>query len=144
MRSARTELDIPTFACGTTLLAKASIVLIRILVLTTVLLSGTADNCFSQKTELARSIGDRSDASWRAALQIWDWAEPGYQESRSAELLADMLKKAEFEGQRGVAEIPTAFTATFGQGNPVIGILGEFDALPGLSQTDSPLSLIHI
>ena len=70
--------------------------------------------------------------------QIWGYAEVGYQEIKSSALLQDQLKKEGFKIQSGVAEIPTAFTATFGEGKPVIAILGEFDALPGLSQDTIP------
>lgn len=73
------------------------------------------------------------------AQRIWSWAEPGYQETRSAGLLAEALEAAGFKVQRGVAKIPTAFTATFGSGKPVIGILGEYDALPELSQDAVPV-----
>jgi aminobenzoyl-glutamate utilization protein B len=66
--------------------------------------------------------------------QIWHFAEIGYQEHQSANLLADTLENAGFEVDRGIAEIPTAFVASYGTGNPVIAILGEYDALPGLSQ----------
>ena len=83
-------------------------------------------------------IESRAEPTWQAALQIWEWAEPGYQETKSAALLADMLEQADFKVQRGVAGIPTAFTATAGSGKPVIGILGEYDALPGLSQAAVP------
>jgi aminobenzoyl-glutamate utilization protein B len=72
------------------------------------------------------------------AQQIWEWAEVGYKEQRSAKLLADALAQAGFKVQRGVAEIPTAFVATIGSGSPVIGIMGEYDALPGLSQEAVP------
>jgi aminobenzoyl-glutamate utilization protein B len=72
------------------------------------------------------------------ARKIWDWAEPGYKETRSAALLADRLEAAGFKVARGVAKIPTAFTATFGSGHPVIGILGEYDALPDLAQEVVP------
>ncbi len=92
----------------------------------------------AQKQALIESINRRADVSWEAARKIWEWAEPGYQESRSAALLAEMLEKAGFEVKRGVAGIPTAFTATVGQEKPLIGILGEYDALPGLSQTARP------
>lgn len=68
------------------------------------------------------------------AKQIWGFAEVGYQEHKSSKLLQETLQKEGFKIEAGVAEIPTAFTATFGSGKPVIGILGEFDALPGLSQ----------
>ena len=90
------------------------------------------------KPSLYKSINSRADATWEAAMKIWGWAEPGYQETKSSALLAGMLERAGFDVRRGVAEIPTAFTATFGKGKPVIGILGEFDALPGLSQQATP------
>ncbi len=85
-----------------------------------------------------RSVESRRSRSWDLALQIWRAAEPGYQETVSSALLADELEQAGFRVTRGVAEIPTAFTAEFGSGTPVLGILGEFDALPGLTQTASP------
>jgi len=93
------------------------------------------------KADLAAAIDRRADESWTIAKQIWEWAEPGYQETRSAKLLADTLERAGFRVERGVAGIPTAFTATIGQGKPVIGILGEYDALPGLSQQAVPEQL---
>lgn len=91
-----------------------------------------------EKQSLYRSIDSRSAESWEMALKIWHWAEPGYQETRSSTLLADRLEQAGFDVERGVADIPTAFTATIGSGEPVIGILGEFDALPGVSQAAVP------
>ncbi len=69
------------------------------------------------------------------ARQIWDFAEVGYQEQKSSALLESELKAAGFAVQAGVAGIPTAFVAGFGSGTPVVAIIGEFDALPGLSQT---------
>ncbi len=66
--------------------------------------------------------------------QIWNFAETGYQEVKSARLLADALEDGGFKIERGIAEIPTAFVASYGKGTPVIAILGEYDALPGLSQ----------
>lgn len=78
-------------------------------------------------------------ARWSTcAKDIWGFAEVGYQEERSSARLQQELKSAGFEVNAGVAEIPTAFTATWGSGTPVIAILGEFDALPGLSQEDKP------
>ena len=73
------------------------------------------------------------------AKQIWSFAEVGYQEVKSSALLATELETAGFKVTRGVVGIPTAFVAEFGSGKPVIGILGEFDALPGLSQDATPL-----
>lgn len=65
---------------------------------------------------------------------IWEYAEVGLQEYKSSALLADELEKAGFSVERGVAGMPTAFVASYGSGKPVLGILGEYDALPGLSQ----------
>lgn len=84
------------------------------------------------------SLSQRADQGWTTAKQIWELAEPGYQETRSAALLSGWLEREGFRVERGVAEIPTAFTATFGSGEPVIAILGEYDALPGLSQDAVP------
>ncbi len=90
------------------------------------------------KKALEESIQADSDRYWDASRRIWAWAEPGYQESRSSALLAELLREAGFRIDAGVADIPTAFTATYGSGQPVIGILGEFDALPGLAQGTVP------
>lgn len=73
---------------------------------------------------------------------IWALAEVGYKETRSSALLQQRLAQAGFRVEAGVAGIPTAFTATAGQGGPVIAILGEFDALPGLSQTADPVKTV--
>jgi aminobenzoyl-glutamate utilization protein B len=72
------------------------------------------------------------------AQEIWNYAEVGYQEYKSSALLQEKLKAAGFTVEAGVAEIPTAFVATYGTGKPVIGILAEYDALPGLSQQATP------
>ena len=65
---------------------------------------------------------------------IWQHPEMGLQETRSANLLADELEKAGFAVQRGAGHLPTAFVASWGEGEPIVGLLGEYDALPGLSQ----------
>jgi aminobenzoyl-glutamate utilization protein B len=78
------------------------------------------------------------------ALKIWEYAELGYQETKSSNLLASELKKEGFKITKGVAGIPTAFVAEFGSSGPVIGILGEFDALPGLAQTNSPFKEVAV
>lgn len=70
--------------------------------------------------------------------QVWDFAELRYHETQSATLLANTLESAGFRLRRGVAEIPTAFVAEYGSGAPVIALLGEYDALPGLSQEALP------
>ena len=88
---------------------------------------------------LISAIDARSARYADLAKQIWSFAEVGYQEVKSSALLASELETAGFKVTRGVVGIPTAFVAEFGSGKPVIGILGEFDALPGLSQEASPL-----
>ena len=70
--------------------------------------------------------------------QIWELAEVGYKEHKSSALLQTELKSAGFAVEAGVAGIPTAFVATYGSGKPVIGLMAEYDALPGLSQNDLP------
>jgi aminobenzoyl-glutamate utilization protein B len=77
--------------------------------------------------EIVEKFGKISDA-------IWSYAELGMQEFRSSKLLADTLEQAGFTVKRGAAGIPTCFVASYGSGSPVIGILGEYDALPMLSQ----------
>ena len=72
------------------------------------------------------------------ARQIWEFAEVGYMEEKSSALLQQELKAAGFTVKAGIAGEPTAFVAEFGSGKPVIAILGEFDALPGLSQDAVP------
>ncbi len=72
------------------------------------------------------------------AHTIWEYAELGYQEHRSSQLLQQTLLEEGFNVDKGVAEIPTAFVASYGSGSPVIGILAEFDALPGISQDAVP------
>jgi aminobenzoyl-glutamate utilization protein B len=93
----------------------------------------------ADKSELYGSIQSRDEEMWQAACKIWQWAEPGYQERKSSKLIEEMLGKAGFKIESGVAGMPTAFTATFGSGKPVLAILGEYDALPGLSQTAEPV-----
>ncbi len=91
-----------------------------------------------QPTDALKSINAKEAYYGDLAQQIWGFAEVGYQEYKSSKLLQETLQKEGFKIEAGVAEIPTAFVATFGSGKPVIGILGEFDALPGLSQDATP------
>ncbi|MBE9490376.1 MAG: amidohydrolase [Bacteroidetes bacterium] len=70
--------------------------------------------------------------------EIWALAETAFEENKSAKLLADYAEKQGFNVERGVAGMPTAFVATYGSGSPVISVLGEFDALPGISQKALP------
>src|SRR5215217_341268 len=73
------------------------------------------------------------------ARRIWELAEVGYQEEKSSALLQSELRAAGFTVKSGVAGEPTAFVAEYGSGKPVIALLGEYDALPGLSQDSVPV-----
>jgi aminobenzoyl-glutamate utilization protein B len=86
------------------------------------------------KTEAFRWIDAALPELNRMNDEIWRAAELALQEKESAGILASFLEKSGFRIERGVAGLPTAFVATWGQGEPVIGVLGEYDALPGLSQ----------
>jgi aminobenzoyl-glutamate utilization protein B len=88
--------------------------------------------------DITKWIEENRDLFIMVSDQIWELAELGLLEFRSAELLANTLEKTGFEVERGVAEMPTAFVASYGKGKPVIAILGEYDALPGLSQEKLP------
>jgi aminobenzoyl-glutamate utilization protein B len=78
------------------------------------------------------------DQTAATARTIWEYAEVGYQETRSSALLQEQLAAAGFTVEAGVADIPTAFVASYGSGGPVLAILGEFDALPGITQDAVP------
>ncbi len=90
----------------------------------------------TQLDEIKKLVAQKSDAAIELAGQIWDFAELSYTETRSAGVMIDALKKEGFSVEAGIAEIPTAFKASFkcGTGKPVMGFLAEYDALDGLSQ----------
>jgi aminobenzoyl-glutamate utilization protein B len=83
-------------------------------------------------------IADNEAQLIETSDKIWEFAELGLVEFKSSALLADILEKHGFAVQRGVAGMPTAFMARWGEATPVIGIMGEYDALPGLSQKKTP------
>ena len=92
----------------------------------------------NEKKTVIQSLEAKKQQYVDVATNIWKLAELGYKEGKSANLLQSMLKEEGFTIETGVAGIPTAFTATFGSGTPVIGVLGEYDALPGFSQDAVP------
>jgi aminobenzoyl-glutamate utilization protein B len=87
---------------------------------------------------LRQFLAGRAARDAEVARSIWEFAEVGYQETKSSALLQQELTQAGFEVEAGVAGIPTAFVATAGSGKPVIGILAEYDALPGINQDAVP------
>ncbi len=92
----------------------------------------------ANKTLVLNSVEKHQAELIKISDQIWDFAEIAMREHRSAKLLADYAETQGFKVTRGVAGIPTAFVAEYGSGKPIIGVLGEFDALPGLSQKAQP------
>jgi aminobenzoyl-glutamate utilization protein B len=90
------------------------------------------------KLESVESIDRHAAELSDMADQIWGFAETALREHRSSKLLADYAQKKGFRVERNVAGMPTAFIASYGSGKPIIGILGEYDALPGLSQKIAP------
>lgn len=88
----------------------------------------------ASKEATINALNASYEADKKTALQIWDFAEVGYKEVKSSALHIQHLKEAGFTVETGVAGIPTAFVATYGSGQPAIGILAEYDALPGLAQ----------
>lgn len=90
------------------------------------------------QTDAVAEIDRQSEQITGLADSIWKFAEVGYQETRSSEALQAHLRANGFDIAKGVADIPTAFVASFGSGKPEIAVLAEFDALPGLSQNAVP------
>ena len=90
----------------------------------------------TQLEKIQKLVADKAETSVRLAREIWEYAELPFCETKSAAALIDALKQEGFTIEEGIADIPTAFTATFksGTGKPVVGLLAEYDALPGLSQ----------
>jgi len=100
-------------------------------------LAGQASKSTSSPATLS-ALDAKSAHYAGVAKQIWGFAELGYQEYKSSALLRRELATAGFKVDSGVAGMPTAFIANYGSGKPVIAIVGEFDALPGLSQDALP------
>lgn len=100
---------------------------------------GRAQESFrpSQQTALDE-VDARADELRAVNKAIWEFAEVGLEERRSSALLVEKLKSAGFEVKTDIAGMPTAFIASYGSGQPVIGVLAEYDALPGMSQKASP------
>ncbi len=112
------------------------ITLLCSLLLVTVTVSAQKMN--SNKKAIVASVEKHKAELIRVSDSIWALAETAFNESQSSAVLADYAEKNGLKVTRGVADIPTAFTATYGSGKPVISILGEFDALPGISQKAQP------
>jgi aminobenzoyl-glutamate utilization protein B len=95
--------------------------------------------CASAADDVLAHVAAHADRFGAISRQIWETPELGYHETKSSPVLQQELRANGFEVHSGLAGMPTAFTASYGSGKPVIVIMGEFDALPGLSQKDSPV-----
>ncbi|GAB4516387.1 MAG: M20 family metallopeptidase [Allomuricauda sp.] len=95
-------------------------------------------NAQKKKNDVLKQLDAKAETYSEIAHTIWDLAEMGYLEEKSSALLQETLAAEGFSIEKGIAGIPTAFVAEYGSGYPVIGILGEYDALPGLSQEAVP------
>ena len=82
--------------------------------------------------EIKKLVDAKKEAFLHAGDLVWEYAEIGFKEFQSAKALTDVLKAEGFAVEEGVAGIPTAFVASWGEGKPIIGLLGEYDALPAL------------
>lgn len=106
-------------------------------------LSTTLSVAQPKKSDTKKEAVIQSVAKHQAELisisdKIWNYAETALKESKSSKELADYAEAQGFTVKRGISNMPTAFIAEFGSGKPIIGIMGEFDALPGISQKAQP------
>ena len=92
----------------------------------------------AEKQLAAATIEKNRDQLAALSDEVWRYAETALKETKSSKALADFAEQKGFRVTRGVAGMPTAFVAEYGSGRPVIGIMGEYDALPGLSQKAEP------
>ena len=92
----------------------------------------------ADRAKLIASMDAKATHYGDLSRKIWEYSEVGYKETKSAAAHVAELKAAGFNVEEGVAGIPTAFIASWGSGRPIIGIMAEYDALPGLSQQESP------
>lgn len=97
-------------------------------------LAFASDTLVEPKRDVIASVDKQAPDLIRLSDQIWGFAETALRETKSSALLSAHAEQHGFKVTRGVAGMPTAFTAEFGSGSPIIGIMGEYDALPGISQ----------
>jgi len=100
---------------------------------------GVAQNSEQLKQQAISDVDSMQSVINEISDSLWKYAETALKEEQSSELLIAKLRAAGFDVERGVADIPTAFVATYGAGSPVIGILAEYDALPGVGNAAVPL-----
>jgi aminobenzoyl-glutamate utilization protein B len=107
-------------------------------------LSAKQSSVLQLKKEMLKTIELKSRLLTDVSEKIWEYAEIAMMEYESSKLLEETLEKEGFQIKRDIAEMPTAFVATYGSGKPIIGILAEYDALPGLSQDSTPFKKVLV
>ncbi len=109
-----------------------------ILCFSLVTLGTNAQTLTANKKAIIASVEKHENALIEISDNIWALAETAFEETQSSKILANYAESQGFKVERGVAGMPTAFVASYGSGSPVISVLGEFDALPGISQKAKP------
>lgn len=112
--------------------------LAALLLAPTLLFAQNAARFADTKRAAVASIDRHATEMTALSDEVWRYAETALEETQSSKALADWAEKQGFRVTRGVAGLPTAFVAEYGNGKPVIGIMGEYDALPGISQKAQP------
>ncbi|NQV78759.1 MAG: amidohydrolase [Lutibacter sp.] len=112
--------------------------LLIVLLCFTITISTSQNKIAKTKQAIISSVEKHEANLIKISDEIWALAETAFEENNSAKILADYAEKQGFTVERDVAGMPTAFVATYGSGSPIISVLGEFDALPGLSQNTQP------
>lgn len=102
-----------------------------------------AQEISEEKQQIIQQLDQSIETYGQIAQEIWELAELGFLETKSTEILQNTLKKAGFKVTAGVADMPTAFIAEYGSGSPIIGLLAEYDALPGMAQEAEPTRIIR-
>lgn len=115
----------------------------KLKLLTCVLLLWSSFGVFAQKMSKLKKVALQEAAALEPQVtqlsqKLWNYSETALKESQSAKMLINVLRKEGFKMEEGVAGMPTAFVATYGNGKPVIGILAEYDALPGVGNEPVP------
>lgn len=113
---------------------KQAIIIVLTVVLGCAVASAATVPNVAEKQSAAATIERNREPLTALSDEVWRYAETALKETRSSKALADFAERNGFRVTRGVADMPTAFVAEFGSGRPVIGIMGEYDALPGISQ----------
>ncbi len=107
-------------------------------------LSGDNPSQQGLKNEVIKILDQKYQLLTNISDSVWEYAEIALLEHESAKLLVEHLKKDGFTVEQGIADLPTAFMASYGSGKPIIGILAEYDALPGLSQDNTPFKKVLV